>query len=105
MFVSKRKAFFCADKKKEKRLQNLKNKLKSQTFSGSTTFGQDKKTNQLSDFKTNGKLLENIDLQTKKLKFYSLICNNFVLTKNEEKIIKNSTAFVRFGWKVGLSSD
>ena len=74
--------------------------MKTQTFSGSTTFGQDKKTNQLSDFKTNGKLLENIDLQTKKLKFYSLICNNFVRIENEEKIIKNSTAFVRFGWKV-----
>ena len=45
-------------------------------------------------------MLENIDLLTNKLKFYSLICNNFVLTENEEKIIKNSTTFVRFGWKV-----
>ena len=97
MFVSKRKAFFCADKKKEKRLLNLKNQLKIQTFSGSTTFGQDKKTNQLSDLKTKEKLLENIDLQTEKLKFYSLICDSFVLTENEEKNIKNSTAFVRFG--------
>ena len=42
-------------------------------------------------------MLENIDLQTKKLKFYSLICDSFVLTENEEKNIKNSTAFVRFG--------
>ena len=83
----------------------MKNQLKIQTFRGSTTFGQDKKTNQLSDFKTKEKLLENIDLQTKKLKFYSLICDSFVLTENEEKNIKNSTAFVRFGWKVGLSSD
>ena len=89
------------DKKKEKRLLNLKNQLKIQTFSGSTTFGQDKKTNQLSDFKTKEKLLENIDLQTKKLKFYSLICDSFVQSENEEKRnIKNSTAFVRFGWKL-----
>ena len=86
MFVSKRKAVFGVDKKKEKRLLNLKNQLKIQTFSGSTTFGQDKKTNQLSDFKTKEKLLENIDLQTKKLKFYSLICDSFVLKENEEKI-------------------
>ena len=71
--------------------------MKSQTFSSSTTFGQDKKTNQLSDFKTKEKLLENIDLQTKKLKFYSLIYDSFVLKENEEKNIKNSTAFVRFG--------
>ena len=78
----------------------MKNQLKIQTFSSSTTLGQGKKTNQLSDFKTNEKLLENIDLQTKKLKFYSLICSNFVLTENEEKNIKNSTTFVRFGWKV-----
>jgi hypothetical protein len=97
LFVSKRKAVFGVNKKKEKRLLNLKNQLKIQTFSGSTTFGQDKKTNQLSDFKTKEKLLENIDLQTKKLKFYSLICDSFVLTENEEKNIKNSTAFVRFG--------
>ena len=97
MFVSKRKAVFGADKKKEKRLLNLKNQLKIQTFSGSTTFRQDKKKNQLSDFKTKEKLLENIDLLTKKLKFYSLICDSFVLTENEEKNIKNSTAFMRFG--------
>ena len=97
MFVSKRKAVFGVDKKKEKRLLNLKNQLKIQTFSGSTTLGQDKKTNQLSDFKTKEKMLENIDLLTNKLKFYSLICDSFVLTENEEKNIKNSTAFVRFG--------
>ena len=100
MFVSKRKAVFGVDKKKEKRLLNLKNQLKIQTFSGSTTFGQDKKTNQLSDFKTKEKMLENIDLLTNKLKFYSLICGSSVLTENEEKNIKNLTAFVRFGWKV-----
>ena len=86
MFVSKRKAVFGVDKKKEKRLLNLKNQLKIQTFSGSTTFGQDKKTNQLSDFKTKEKLSENFDLQTKKLEFYSLICGGFVLTENKEKI-------------------
>ncbi len=86
MFVSKRKAVFGVDKKKEKRLLNLKNQLKIQTFSGSTTFGQDKKTNQLSDFKTKEKMLENIDLLTNKLKFYSLICGGFVLTENKEKI-------------------
>ena len=68
MFVSKRKAVFGVDKKKEKRLLNLKNQLKIQTFSGSTTFGQDKKTNQLSDFKTKEKMLENIDLLTNKLR-------------------------------------
>ena len=74
--------------------------MKIQTFSGSTTFGQDKKTNQLSDFKTKEKILENIDLLTNKLKFYSLICGSSVLTENEEKNIKNLTAFVCFGWKV-----
>ena len=87
MFVSKRKAVFGVDKKKEKRLLNLKNQLKIQTFSGSTTFGQDKKTNQLSDFKTKEKMLENIDLLTTKLKFYSLICDSFVQTENEENKI------------------
>ena len=100
MFVSKRKAVFGADKKKDKRLLNLNNQLKIQTFSGSTTFKQDKNTNQLSYFKTKEKMLENIDLLTNKLKFYSLICGSFLLTENKEKNIKNSTAFVRFGWKV-----
>jgi hypothetical protein len=57
LFVSKWKAVFGADKKKEKRLLNLKNQLKIQTFRGLTTLGQDKKTNQLSDFKTNEKML------------------------------------------------
>ena len=38
--------------------------LKIQTFSGLTTFGQDKKTNQLSDFKTKEKMLGIIDLRT-----------------------------------------
>ena len=38
-------------------------------------------------FKVTQKLLENIDLQTKKLRFYSLICDSFVLTENEEKEI------------------
>ena len=66
----------------------MKNKLKIQTFSGSTTFRQDKKKNQLSDFKTKEKLLENIDLQTKKLKFYSLICDGFVLTETKKKFKK-----------------
>ncbi len=41
-------------------------------------------------------MLENIDLQTEKLKFYSLICDSFVLTENEEKNIKNLTAFCAF---------
>ena len=77
---------FWRRKKKEKRLINLNNQLKIQTFSSSTTFGQDKKTNQLSDLKTKEKMLENIDLLTTKLKFYSLICDSFVLTENEEKI-------------------
>jgi hypothetical protein len=72
-----RKAYFDSDKKKEKRLLNLKNQLKIQTFSGSKTFR----------FKTEEKLLENINLQTKKLKFYSLICESFALTENEEKEI------------------
>ena len=31
-------------------------------------------------------MLENIDLLTNKLKFYSLICGGFVLTENKEKI-------------------
>ena len=65
----------------------MKNKLIIKTFSGSTTFRQDKKTNQLSDFKTKEKLLENIDFYTKKLRFYSLICDSFVQTENEEKEI------------------
>ena len=43
---------------------------------------------QLSDLKTKEKLSENIDLQTKKLKFYSLICDSFVLTENEKKYNK-----------------
>ncbi len=52
-----------------------------------TTFRQNKKENQLSDFKTKEKLLENIDLQEKNLRFYSLICDSFVQTENEEKEI------------------
>ena len=82
--------------KERKRLLNLKNQLKIQTFRGSTTVGQDKKTNELSDFKTKEKMLENIDLLTNKLKFYSLICGSFLLTENEEKNIKNLTAFCAF---------
>ena len=31
-------------------------------------------------------MLENIDLLITKLKFYSLICDSFVLTENEKKI-------------------
>jgi len=46
------------------------------------------KTNQLSDFKTKEKLLENIDLQTNKLKYYSLICDGFVLTETKKKYKK-----------------
>ena len=80
------KFIFDSDKKKEKGQLNLKILSKIQTFSGSTTLGQDKKTNQLSDFKTKGKMLENIDLLTNKLRFYSLICRGFVLTENKEKI-------------------
>ena len=41
-------------------------------------------------------MLENIDLLTNKLKFYSLICGSFLLTENEEKNIKNLTAFCAF---------
>ena len=74
----------------------MKIQSKIQTFSGLTTFEQDKKTNQLSDFKTKEKLLENIDLQTKKLKFYSLICDSFVLTENEEKKYKKLDSFCAF---------
>ena len=39
---------FCGATKKQNRILDLK----IQTFSGLTTFRQDKKTNQLSDFKT-----------------------------------------------------
>ena len=83
-------------RKKQNRLQDLKIQSKVQTFSSLTTFGQDKKTNQLSDFKTIEKILKNIDLLTNKLKFYSLICGSFLLTENEEKNIKNLTAFCAF---------
>ena len=79
--------------------------MKIQTFSSSTTFGQDKKTNQLSDFKTKEKILENIDLLTTKLKFYSLICDSFVLTENEEKILKTRQLLCVSVGKCGLSSD
>ena len=50
---------FCGATKKQNRTLDLK----IQTFSGLTTFGQDKKTNQLSDFKTKEKMLEIIDLR------------------------------------------
>ena len=56
---------FESNKMKEKWLQNLKIQSKIQTFSGLTTFKQDKKTNQLSNFWTKEKSLEIIDLHTK----------------------------------------
>ena len=74
----------------------MKIQSKIQTFSGLTTFEQDKKTNQLSDFKTIEKMLENIDLLTNKLKFYSLICGSSVLTENEEKKYKKLDSFCAF---------
>ena len=41
-------------------------------------------------------MLENIDLLTNKLKFYSLICGSSVLTENEEKKYKKLDSFCAF---------
>ena len=59
LLTSGLKAVFVVRQKQNRTLD-----LKIQTFSGLTTFGQDKKSNQLLVFNTKEKTLEIIDLQT-----------------------------------------
>ena len=71
------------------------------SFIGLTTFVTRKKQNILSDFSTEIEFVRNfLTSKTEKLRIYSLICDSFVLTINEETNIKKTTAFVRFGWNL-----
>jgi len=84
LLVSTVFSLFVSDEKKEKQLFYVKIRSKIQTFIRLTTLRQKKDKIWLSTF---WKLLKNIDLQTRNIKIYSLICNSSLQFDFEEKKI------------------